>query len=437
MHARLILFLSVLMPFFLTAQSNYKEAYARSSTGDTLRGFINYREWFRSPEKVLFKQHPEDPDVLYLTSDNTTWYAVLGYESYTSYTVSISMNELQFDRLSDEADTTTVTKAVFLKELVRGDRLNLYSYTDNIKERFYILDKRQSIPSELLYRKTLKNMEEHDEAVYRKQLLLLATEYDALTTELDRRIQTAAYTRDELKRIVEKMNNKLEPALTQATEKHRKATFFMGMGLNKSRVTYSGESLVTIDGIDDMGRNKYKQNITTEAYMPRFSAGMDHYLNPAVRRFAIRTEVAATPMKSTVHSYYKYNNYSDAGIEYTYTLSVLSVSVIPQLLYNFYNTPNFKWYAGAGAAFNFVYTGKNSLHRQDVNQARNDEETTENFFPIRKYAMNTVVHTGVLVKQRVNLSFIWGNPVEYTNYAAGTTASVRAGLLAFSVAYVF
>ncbi len=436
MYKRLLFLLLLLAPLFLTAQSNYKEGYVVNDQGDTLNGFINYREWYRNPERILFKYKPENNQVHTFTVDNATAFTVAGYESYTRFTVPVSMDEVKLSQLKDQIDTTTVTKAVFLKEILKGDRFNLYAYKDDIKERFYLLDRRQAVPVELVYRKAVRDLQETTQALYRQQLLSLAVEQGVFTTAIDRLIQTAAYSKTDLVKVVSRMNTRNETAFVTAGNKKRRPVLFFGIGLHNNVVNYSGESLVTIDRIDERGRDKFKDQVTTQAYLPRFSAGMDFYIHPAIQRLVIRTEVSALPLKSSTKGYYKFNNFSPDEVEYTYHLSAWNLSFIPQVIYNIYNHPDLKFYVGAGGSFNFIYARENSLHRKELNRTTSHEETQQDYFPLRDFTLSTVVRSGLQVKRRVDLSLIWGNGVEYTSFMNGNT-SLRAGLLAFSVAYIF
>jgi hypothetical protein len=46
------------LPLFSWAQSNYKQGRVVTLQGDTLRGYINYREWPYNPEEFAFKAQP-------------------------------------------------------------------------------------------------------------------------------------------------------------------------------------------------------------------------------------------------------------------------------------------------------------------------------------------------------------------------------------------
>jgi hypothetical protein len=424
------------MPFFAISQSNYKKGFLVTDNGDPLNGFINYREWTRNPQKVTFSRRGEDVDARTFSANETKSFAVEGYESYASFTVSISTAEITFGRLSEVADPNTITKRIFLKELLKGDRVNLYSYTDEIKQRFYLLSNNQTTPAELIYRKTLKDQtEEVTQALFKEQLLKLAIEYGTFTADLDRYIQTADFSANTIKKIVSKINTRNETSFTNAIDKKRKSNFFVSVGVHNSLMNYSGESKATLDGVNDMGGNKYKK-VNTQSILPRLAAGMDFYINPAVRKFVIRTELAVTSLKSSVNSYYKYNNYSSEEIRYTYRFSALNIAFSPQVVYNLYNTAKFKYYLGAGAAFNYMHVKDNSIEGTRYSQTGNTTETQNDYFILKEFYLSPIVRTGAQINQKLDLSVLWGSSIEYTNYFIGT-ASMKGGLLAFAIGFYF
>jgi hypothetical protein len=424
----------MLAPFFSNSQTNYDEGYVVTATGDTLKGFIKVSSWPNSPGKIFFKDKLEQTDIQTFTPANTNGFSINGYESYSKFVVPVSLNEVSFHNLNESADTTSVTKAVFLKNLLEGDRISLYSYRDDMKDRLYIRDKKQSVPVELIYRKTLKDMQEGTQALFRQQLLKAAVEYGVFTTNLDHLLQTADYSITDVINIITKINSKdATIRLSKPVNKKSKWGFFVGIGLNNSPITHSGKSVITVDGVTDQGFDKYKSSITTHGYSPRFSTGVDLYTNPASRRLIVRIELAATHLSSSVLSHYRFNNYGPAGLDYNYTFSSWNFSFNPQLIYNFYNTTNLKSYVGVGGSLSHLRNNDNSLHSTAVNQTSTATGVREHLLSLKETSMSAVLRFGVQLRQRIDLSVILGNPIEYTNYGS---ASLKAGQFAVSAAFL-
>lgn len=434
MNKKLLIFLVLLSPIFLIAQSNFIRGNVVINNGDTLRGFINYIEWHKNPDNIQFKYRKEDNKPQSFNVEDVAWFNVSGYEAYAKFQVSVSTNQIDLVGLTEEIDTSSITKTVFLKEELTGDKINLYSYSDQIKQRFYVLDKKQATPRELLYRKTIKDMSEVSHEIFKQQLLAIAVQYGAFTSNLDHSIQNARYSKGDLREVVRKINSVNQTESTAENERKRRIAFFAGLGINRDRIDYKGQNLVTVDRLNSGGYDKYKEMVTTQNYLPRLSTGVDFFVNPAIGRLIIRTELSAKEMKSTTVSYYQFNEYSKP-VENTYKLSSWNISFIPQLVYNYYNGTNYKCYVGIGPSLNYFLTSDNSVTKREINQTGSEANVIKNYFPFNKFSLSAIVRSGIQIKKRVDLSVLWGNPIEHT--WSGSAGSVKAGLLAVSAGYYF
>jgi len=435
MNAKHFLILLLLPVSFLTnAQSNYKEGTVITNNSITINGFINYREWRKNPDKIQFKTTLNDEAVQTFTPDSIAGFSVTGYESYSSYTVSVSTGEVIFQSLKDMLDTATVTKSVFLKSIGKGDRVNLYSYADDIKVRFYILDKRQTLPSELVYRKYISNGREISQTLYRQQLSVLAEEYGLLGT-MEENIIAAEYSSRDMKNIVAKINTQNETSNSVVIDKKGKWNFYAGLGVTGSKMVYRGETLILSDGLDANSRFKFKDEIVTHSYLPRISTGFDFYFNPAIRRFLVRLELSASNIKSTTTSYYKYNNYAGTETDNEYNFAAWNIGFSPQVIYNLYNTKKYKWSLGAGFQLNSLAISENSMKSTD-RETGDVVAFDEEYLPITEFSMTAIVRTGFVISDRFDFSLIFSSPTEYTDYTVGEQF-LKTTLVSFGVAYYF
>src|ERR1700743_407006 len=129
----LYLILFAILPSALFAQSNYYAGYVLKTNGDTLKGFINYREWEISPKVIDFKINKGDSKSSQFTAENIKGFEIMGLESYVSYTGIISLNKTGFSSLQTYLDTTEVQSTIFLKQLAAGSHLSLFSNNDELK----------------------------------------------------------------------------------------------------------------------------------------------------------------------------------------------------------------------------------------------------------------------------------------------------------------
>src|ERR1700761_1482730 len=85
--------LTLLFPASLFAQSNYQPAYVINNSGDTLKGYINYRDWAKSPRTIKFKQDNKDPDAKTFSAADIKGFSISNLERYVSYIGVVSMDK--------------------------------------------------------------------------------------------------------------------------------------------------------------------------------------------------------------------------------------------------------------------------------------------------------------------------------------------------------
>lgn len=117
-------------------QKNYLPGYVIQLNGDTLRGFIDYRNWDKNPNKIAFRKE---------MSDNISDYTPIGIKGFgvkdVIYESAVIETEISSDNpndLSSQAEFSMRMDTTFLQTMVRGVKC-LYFYKNNYgKEQFYI-----------------------------------------------------------------------------------------------------------------------------------------------------------------------------------------------------------------------------------------------------------------------------------------------------------
>jgi hypothetical protein len=396
--------------FLSFSQANYKKALVVTSQGDTLRGYINYREWNYNPEEFSFKSQPADGQSRLFTPQTARYVSLEGYEAYEAHRVAISLDEVAPSRLKEGPDTSKTVATVFLKLLLKGNLVNLYLYKDSQKERFYFLEKGAVTPEELGYKVYLVNTDIATSPIYRQQLSALAVRHQVFT--LTQKIQAATYNRTHLMQIIGKLNGSTDTSIAKTLEKAPGIRWFGSAGVNYATFVYHGEDEIMIDKLSEHGFYLFKDQIITHSYLPRFSVGADAYLHPAVQRFVIRGELTVAPARSEVLTHFQHSNYSTTKPPQeqhnVYRLSLTTISAAPQVLVNAYNTDKLKWYLGAGSALNYRLVTRNKLHRQ-----RTDEETVveesenDNFYEMQKLGLTLILRSGLMLHKKMDLSLLY------------------------------
>ena len=112
------------LPFFLFAQSNYKNGYIITLQGDTLKGFIDYQEWIKNPIAINFKSALQEKTVQEFTPATIKYFAIGNMEAYERYEGKIRLNRIEINKLATGVDTSTAKRTVFLRVLAQGKNMS-------------------------------------------------------------------------------------------------------------------------------------------------------------------------------------------------------------------------------------------------------------------------------------------------------------------------
>ncbi|MGV3639768.1 MAG: hypothetical protein ACO1NZ_04560 [Adhaeribacter sp.] len=410
--------------------------------GDTLRGFINYQEWNFNPEKFTFKLQPGESQSQVFGPETARAIAIEGYEVFEAHLVSISQDEVAGSRLKEGPDTTTIRRTVFLKLLQKGGKVNLYSWKDILKERFYILEKGTASPVELGYKVYLENSNIATSALYKQQLAALAVRQQVFS--LTEQIKAAAYHRGHLVKIISKINGNTNSSISKTLEQAPGLRWFGSVGLNYTTFNYKGENELMIDGFTSSGLYTFKDKIITHSLLPMVSAGADIYLNPALQRFVFRGELNLAPVRSEVKTQYQHPNYSSTSPLHdqsnVYNLSFLNISASPQILMNAWNTERIKWYLGAGGTLSYRLVQEDKLHLKITQQETVMwENEKDNFYDVQKIAPGMLLRTGMVLHNKTEWSLVYALSARHNLKSTDrhATSTLRSSSIQLSGYYFF
>jgi len=371
----------LLIPLLSRAQSNYQKGYVVTNSKDTLNGFIDYKENENNPRSISFKSTLQDDAVTYNRSTAVA-INIDGLESYERFLVDISQSNTRINKLSYGPDTTFLRDTVFLKVIQAGKHVNLYSYTDDNKTRFYMLEQGGDEPQELIMNMYFLNesgkVKINDR--YKRQLIALLIKHNLYAAADARRIANLRYSRTPIMQEISKING-------QVLEKGKASfRFFAGAGLSMTKLSYTGESQFNKPGASQKS-----------SYTPMISAGVDLLANPNIGKLVYRLELSFLMAKgdittTSVEPIYAYRQH---------TFESYGVSLTPQILYNFYNKPAFKFYGGAGLGINFVSNKNNQVATKVI---RTDELRIEaDKVELEPYNFAPVLNAGVVINRKVEI----------------------------------
>ncbi len=386
------LFLFICLLFMRTgyAQSNYQAGLVVTSAGDTVRGYINYKEWEQNPENIAFKTALTDENARDYKPKNVRYFEITGQEAYLRYDGEISADRVDLDNLGTRISNKTRTVSTFFKVLQRGDKITLLSFADVLKTRYFMQDGKTGYPQELIYKKFIDEKGQIATVNgYTKQLWNAATKYGISDPAFKKRIDNTQYNGSELIKIVGTINGLTKKQLDDIEKSQDKVTYFWGFGLNRS------VSAVTT-------KNTYNQ-LTTGSIMPKLAIGGELYLNPNVQRLALRGELALT-FNNQEASFSQIED--DAERQFSLRFNQATVSLSPQLIYNIYNQEKFKFYLGSGFTVNYSKYFKVRYTEKLIPSDGKDIDSNK-YADLYKMWLAVPVRVGFLVKQKADISFLY------------------------------
>jgi hypothetical protein len=392
---RLLLLLNI-VPFFSFAQSHYRPGAIVNLKGDTLKGFIDYHAWDSNPTSVNFKSALNDPDKQTFSVHNASYFSITGLATYRKYVVSISTDETDINRLGEARDTSFKMDTVFLKVLEQGKTMALYSYGDERKMRFYIAEAPSFVPVELVYRLWHDAGHEGGHTVYdngyQKQLFALAIKYNALDDKLSAMFNDPylSYREDLLLAIVSGINHTSAAELKASSGAKSKLSFYLGVLGNISKTSSSAQSQYSLAG-----------GTSYTSYLPGLSLGADLFPDPDGGKIEFRLDLSYAPTKMDAVYTFTISPYTRAEASYNQTELMLS----PQVLYNFYNAPGFKFFLGAGLDVGSLSYSNPYFGQHDRSQAQGN-------FPTDSYIFQKL-NTTFLFKAGFRIHKNWEIHVDY------------------------
>jgi len=406
-----LLALAALLTCQLNAQKNYKQGLVVLLNGDTLHGWIDYRNWKVNPESIAFKKDSLSEDFQKFTTEDLTMFQITGFDRYIKAIVKKDMLPVELAALTSLPPDSTITDTVFLRTIVTGKVLSLYELVD-FKPHYYIQDNSREY-IELIYKRYLDeyNTGLITSTLYRNQLGKYATDQKA-DEKLVRKIARIAYNEQEIAPVVAALN-KISGEVVYTSDYNKKSyvSFFAGAGGMYTKLKFSGQN-ETLSGMDFKGK-----------IVPVITAGMDIFALRNLRDLALRIQISysSTEYKASKTMTSAFPTIPGDTLEYDIKQNNFAPSV--GLLYNFIRKENFRYYVGAQLGLTISSYPTNRLTRF----AYNGKSITDNYLDYEKHWTMVTIQTGAVINSKleigltgniagsfVNYSYISGKPSMYT-----------------------
>lgn len=409
---RSLIWLFLAMPLFCAAQSNYLNGYIIKGPQDTLRGYVDYQGRIFTPDAVRFKKELDEKTEGY-TVENCAGFGIDNKEHFERYTVNVSQAYTRVSNLKEGLDTSFKKETVFLKVLSRGKNVTLFSYTDEIKERFYLKSNKDVVPYELFRAQYLEKNSYSVKGDYRfkNQLLNEMSRHDGVGYYDPKKLDVLRYEQEDLIRVVSVINGQ---KIKKATSS--RLSVFAGTGLSVSNATYTGNHVLAND-----------KAVSKSSYMPMLTAGIDVATNfdPDRCRLVLRLEGA----------FYSSKNKITSTGNSIHTFDEKAFAVSPQFKYNFYHTASLRIFAGAGVLFNYyLFSNSKAGKIFPPSLEGGSPSFEEQKIQFQSFNMTAAGKIGAVVHKRIEISAAYIIPAKITDYSG---FNVRIQRMTFGVNYLF
>ncbi|MFD0795093.1 hypothetical protein ACFQZX_15835 [Mucilaginibacter litoreus] len=397
-----------------TAQSNFKQGYILDAKNDTIKGYIDYREWNKNPKQISFKPTLDQAAKTY-TVNTANGFGITGIEYYDRAVVSVSTSPITLSRLPASVDTSAIIDTVFLRVRVNGSKLTLYELETFEKVIFYIGEKQKATITPL--KQYLFLNEENRMIVnsnkYIPQLLNLAAIYQPNDAKLKQLIANANYNIRYLSPIIIRLNG--DAWDTQTVVDNTSVRYFVGAGVTNARLKFSGDNA------------PFSNGKTATSLSPMLSAGIDYLFNKRTEKTVLRLEAALTLSSFNLSEGRVLNSFNQNIVIRSLKFKQTLVSLTPQMLYNFYSTDRFKIYVDVGVNMNF--SSFNNQHYQS-NYA-DGSSRTENNLDFESFYITIPIKAGVQMGKNFQIYGGYILPTAITNYTlwSAEIPGIQAGLV--------
>ncbi|MBN1185567.1 MAG: hypothetical protein JXB49_24990 [Bacteroidales bacterium] len=422
----LVISLCIFLTLQLYAQSNYREGCVVDNQGDTLKGYIDDREWVKNPEKIAFKPSLESKDEVVCDVSNSTYFRIKGEDAYQRFTLPVSMDRIELPNLSRGPDTSKIIKTVFLKFLVAGSDVNLYSYSDNLKTRYFYWEKSANVPVELGYKVYYRAAENDFSKVmtlksYLNQLTYLANKYGYDSKELKTEIEGAQYLVKDIARIVVKLNNGEAANFYLLRSKREKSIFkpivikpFATIFLRRSVLTKLQGSTYNIHGSTLTYPEINTGSDRNVCWLPSVGMGFQ-IMRKTGARFYAQEELAFSMDKLSASDEYLANGITG---NYSYDLSEWNLTLNNLAIYNVYHKQRLKIFIGTGIEINYsrIMSLEYNIHKvYPSDPIYERDENRKDFMNPNQFWLSVPLKAGFIINNTVSAHAIYRFPTARFN----------------------
>lgn len=371
------------------SQKNYLPGYIITLKGDTLQGFIDYRDWRINPEIIYFKEKTNSQENSY-TPVTINEFKVFG-QIYVSAIVNSEISSPHAGNLEFAPTLHLKIDTTFLQTVFKANKSLFYFRNNYGNENFYI---RQNTQYELLvYKKYLKKREGKNVITENNKYLGQLTIYLSDCVSIQSKIRITKYDEKSLKKLFQYYHECTQSEILYQKDENKIVTDIgILAGVSISFLDFKCDEYI-FDAYEYLVNANYSQS-------NNFTAGMffDVILHGNQGKWSIYNELLYT----TYGFHYRYDDFEDEN-RYTITTTEIGYSYIK--INNFmrfkYPIGSFYLFLNAGISNGFAIKVINYKHEE-----------------IKFYTTEKIVEGNAIDDTRNHeQGYIFGSGIKYKNYS--------------------
>ncbi len=332
------------------SQVNFKQGYVITLAGDTIHGFIDYRNWAANPEKISFKENSDSKNVYYTPLDIRS-FSVLD-ELYESAIVETEISPSNIQNLDFGSELKLETDTAFLQAMIIGE-ISLYYYFNSYgNSQFYV--KTDSLLELLAYKKYTKIVKVENTTLETKATKILENtryigqlmHYLNDCPNIKSMIENTKYTKKSMLELFDYYYNCTHSKLDfkKSTEKAR-TEFGIVVGLSLTSLSFNGSIRPDLYDADFQPSTNFSAGLSLNLVIPRTNS-----------KWSIYNELAFSSYMVDGH----HLNYDNAN-KYTVTKTSIGYSYLKMVnMARFiYPINHFSFFLNAGLSNGFGFNETN------------------------------------------------------------------------------
>lgn len=267
------------------AQKSVINGYVVKLNGDTTKGYIDYKNWNKTPYSVSFYQtlggQKQVLDTLTIKAfgvKNEKY-----NDTYIAQTIDIENSEQNISRMGLDPNPTFLKKTIFLQKILNGS-VSILKHTDSNARAHYFIAKDQKI-QELISKKYLVGGLPVSNNSYKGQLLELLADCPSITSAEIGRLN---YREDDLIQLVTKYINCKSPSESIELKTTENVKFDFGIVVGAGLSTLNFEYL---NNVDFNNSTNITAGVSLLLTMPRTSGRIGVYSELLYRSFNFKGDV--------------------------------------------------------------------------------------------------------------------------------------------------